>query len=312
MMRILITGVTGQIGGALAIRLQGIGEIIEADRRKLDLSNPNSIPRALTNMAPEVIFNPAAYTQVDNAEREREMALVVNAQAPGVMASWAAERNIPFVHFSTDYVFDGTGERPWREDDCANPLSAYGLSKLAGENAVRAAGGAFLIVRTSWVYSAQGRSFLLAITRLARERRELRVVADQIGAPASAALVADAFRQILNDQRAVLPTRFAQAHGLVHLTASGETSWYHFANAIIDGLRRRGVILKVKRVLPITTHEYAAPAKRPHNSRLSLERLQQVFGVAMPDWRTALDPELDVLAKSLMSHRGSGPLPGRP
>jgi dTDP-4-dehydrorhamnose reductase len=298
-MRILITGVTGQIGSALTSRLQAIGEVIEADRTKIDLSKLNTIPRALASMAPDVIFNPAAYTLVDNAENEREIAMLVNGQAPGVIASWAAERNIPFIHFSTDYVFDGTGERPWREDDLAKPLSTYGMSKLVGENAVRAAGGSFLIVRTSWVYSAKGKNFLLAITRLAGERRELLVVADQIGAPTSAALIADAFRQILSEGRGILSTRFAKANGLVHLTASGETSWYHFANAIIDGLRDRGVMLEVKRVLPITTYEYSTPAKRPHNSRLSLERLQQVFGVTMPDWHTTLGVELDNLAKSL-------------
>ena len=187
-MRVLVTGVTGQVGGALVARLHGEATIVAADRAALDLAAPHAIPHALDRMAPDIIINPAAYTFVDEAEDERELAMRVNGQAPGAIARWAAARAVPFIHFSTDYVFDGSGAKPWREDDPARPLSAYGASKLAGENEIRAAGGCSLIIRTSWVYAAQGDNFLRTIMRLAQERKELRVVADQIGAPTSAPL----------------------------------------------------------------------------------------------------------------------------
>jgi dTDP-4-dehydrorhamnose reductase len=235
-MRVLVTGVTGQVGGALVARLRDEATIIAADRAALDLAAPHAIPAALDRMAPDIIINPAAYTAVDAAEDERELAMRVNGKAPGAIARWAAARAVPFIHFSTDYVFDGSGTKPWREDDPARPLSAYGASKLAGENEIRAAGGCFLVIRTSWIYAAHGDNFLRTIMRLAQERQELRVVADQIGAPTSAPLIADAVADILSVGVENLRRRFAQVGGLVHLAARGETSRYGFAGAIVGGV----------------------------------------------------------------------------
>ena len=205
-----------------------------------------------------------------------------------MLARWAQQRNVPLVHFSTDYVFDGSGERPWREDDATGPLSAYGESKLAGEEAIRAAGGTFLIVRSSWVYAATGTNFLRTIARLARERKELRIVSDQVGAPTSAAVIAKAVMAMLGDDLEEFRLRCAQAGGLVHLAASGETSWHGFATAIVDGLKARGVKLAVEQVHAIKSEDYPTRAKRPRNSCLDLSRLQQVFGITPPPWRDAL------------------------
>jgi dTDP-4-dehydrorhamnose reductase len=297
--RILITGVTGQVGGALNNRLKNIGTIVPADRTVLDLTRPASIASVLDRVAPEIIINPAAYTAVDKAEDERDLAMVVNGVAPGAIALWAAKHHVPLVHFSTDYVFSGVGKEPWRENDITEPLSAYGASKLTGENEIRAAGGCFLIVRTSWVYAAKGTNFLRTIARLARERTELRIVADQVGAPTSAALIADALARMVERGMDDLRTRITAASGHVHLAASGEASWHEFAIAVIEGLRTRGVELAVERVIPIRTDQYPTKARRPHNSRLSLGRLHQVFGITPPDWRSALEPELDCLAEEL-------------
>jgi dTDP-4-dehydrorhamnose reductase len=298
-MRIVVTGVNGQIGGALLPALRGHGTIIAVDRGALDLTQTEAIGEALQRLAPDIIVNPAAYTAVDKAERERELAMLVNAKAPGAMARWAKGRGVPLIHFSTDYVFDGSGDKPWREDDLARPLSAYGESKLAGENAIRAAGGCFLIVRTSWIYAAQGENFLRTIVGRARERKELRVVADQFGAPTSAAMIAGAIAHIMSGGFAKFCARCARADGLVHLAASGETSWHGFAGEIIEGLRARGRRLAVERVVPIRTDEYPTGARRPHNSRLALARLQAVFGVTPPDWRSALARELDAITPEL-------------
>lgn len=300
-MRILITGITGQIGRALVFRLQGRGTIVAADRAALDLAKPHAIAEALDRMGPDLIINPAAYTAVDKAEEERDLAMLVNGDAPGSIARWAATHAVPLIHFSTDYVFDGTGQRPWREEDPAHPLSVYGVSKLAGENAIRAAGGSFLIVRTSWVYAAHGTNFLRAIVGLARERKELRVVADQIGAPTSAALIAEAIDDMVSAEPAKLRARCAQADGLVHLAASGETSWHGFAGAIVEGLKRRGVRLAVEQIVRIRANEYPARALRPHNSRLDLTRLERVFGIAPPQWQAALASELEKMARDLLS-----------
>jgi dTDP-4-dehydrorhamnose reductase len=294
-MRILVTGVTGQVGGALVARLKGLGTVVPANRAMLDLTRPADLSHALDDLAPDLIINPAAYTAVDKAEDERELAMRVNGDAPGAMARWAAARGVPLIHFSTDYVFDGSGERPWQEDDPPRPLSVYGASKLAGENEIRKANGPSLIVRTSWVYAASGANFLRTIARLASERDELRIVADQIGAPTSASLIANSIESIVAKSAANLPTKFAEANGLIHLTASGETSWYDFALSIVAGLRSRGVSLAVKRILPIRTDQYPTPATRPHNSRMDLDRLRRVFGITPPLWDMVLAIELDQL-----------------
>ncbi len=236
-MRILVTGVTGQVGAALRAPLESAGSVIAADRSVLDLSRPEQLRSTLDRMSPDLIVNPAAYTAVDRAEEERELAFRINAEAPGAIARWAAGRGVPFIHFSTDYVFDGSGERPWREDDPTGPLSAYGASKLAGEQAIRSAGGSHLIIRTSWVYAAQGSNFLRTIVRLAQQRAELRVVADQFGAPTSARLIAGVVADMLRSSP-LLAERFAASGGLVNVSASGETTWHGFATAIVEGLRR--------------------------------------------------------------------------
>jgi len=298
-MRILLTGVSGQVGSALLPRLQKIGKVIPSDFDTLDFTKPVLLANALDRIAPELVINPAAYTAVDQAEDALGIATAVNATAPGVIARWAAARDIPFIHFSTDYVFSGAGERRWREDDAPEPLSAYGATKLAGDRAIQAAGGRHLILRTSWVYAARGKNFLCTIARLARERKELRIVADQIGAPTSAALLAEAVTDIVADGIDHLRKRCAEADGLVHLSASGETSWHGFACAIIDGLRARGITLAVEQIVPIRTDEYPTRAKRPHNSRLDLSRWRHVFGQTPPHWETALAPVLDEFAHGM-------------
>jgi dTDP-4-dehydrorhamnose reductase len=303
-MRILVTGVTGQVGSALAARLPASAISLAADRTVLDLAAPQMLAATLDRLAPDLIFNAAAYTAVDKAEDEAELAMCINAEAPGVLARWAAAHDVPFVHFSTDYVFDGSRARAWREDDAPQPLSVYGTTKLAGENEIRGAGGAFLIVRTSWVYAAEGRNFLRTIVRLARERAELRIVADQIGAPTSAALIGDAVTRMLSGGLEALRQRCARAGGLVHLAACGETSWHGFAAAIVEGLKARGVTLAVERIVPIASADYPTKARRPQNSRLDLSRLQSIFGIAPPPWQNALSPELDRLARELTATNG--------
>lgn len=298
-MRILITGSTGQLGRALTSRLRSCGDVTATDRSTLDLAKPDAIPALLDKLRADLIINTAAYTAVDKAEDEPELAMLINGEATGALARWAARNTVPLIHFSSDYVFDGKGTRPWREDDAPNPLSVYGASKLAGETAVQAAGGAFLIVRTSWIFDANGRNFLRTIAALAREREELSVVADQVGAPTSAAVVAEAVAGILDGACtgiADCAARFAAARGVVHVCASGEANWHEFALAIVDGLRSRDVKLGAARVIPIRSDEYPARARRPLNSRLDLERLRGTFGIITPHWQTALKPELDALA----------------
>lgn len=298
-MRILVTGVTGQVGSALVHRLRPLGTVLAADRAMLDLARPSEISGQLDKLAPDLIVNSAAFTAVDRAERERELAFTINAESPGAMARWAAAHRVPFVSLSTDYVFNGSGNRPWREDDTPSPISVYGESKLAGENAIRCAGGPHLILRTSWVYAAQGRNFLRAIARQACEHAELKVVADQVGAPTSAALVAEALACILSRSGTPLENDFAALGGIVHLAADGCTSWHGFANAIIGGLRERGVAVRAERVTPVSTDDYPTCAARPRNSRLDLGRLAQRFGIRPMHWTAALQPELDRLAQIL-------------
>jgi dTDP-4-dehydrorhamnose reductase len=304
LLRIFVTGVSGQVGGALAARL---GErAYPADRSLLDLARPADIPVVLDRLSPDIIINPAAYTAVDNAEGEANLARTVNAEAPGTIARWAAGRNVPFIHLSTDYVFDGSGKRAWREDDKTGPLSVYGRTKMDGEEAVRSAHGPHLVVRTSWVYAARGKNFLRTIARLAAERQELRIVVDQCGAPTSAALIARALAQMVGEEKTTMVRRFAAAGGLVHLAASGVTSWHGFAGAIVQGLRARGIRLAVERLVPIRTEEYPTRAIRPLNSRLDLTRLANVFGVSPLKWEAALSDELDRLAKELLMNNLQG------
>src|SRR4051812_48777719 len=274
-MRILVTGVSGQVGGAVLPLLRQ-HNVISADRAALDLSEPDRIAAALDRLDPEFIINPAAYTAVDKAEDERELATRVNATAPGALARWARSRGVPLIHFSTDYVFGGSGTALWRESGATGPLSVYGSSKLAGEEAIRAAGGSSLIIRTSWVYAARGANFLRTILRLARERKELKIVADQIGAPTPAPVIAETVVGLLSGGREAFAARAREARGLVHFAAGGEPSWHGFATAIIEGLRARGVPLAVEQVTPIPTEAFPTRATRPRNSRLDLSRIRQV------------------------------------
>jgi len=300
-MRILLTGTTGQVGGALQPALARIGTVLAPGRAEFDLAEPDTLVDALDRLAPDLIINPAAYTVVDRAEDERDLAFRVNGEAPHRIAAWAASRGVALVHFSTDYVFDGMGERPWREDDATGPLSVYGASKLAGETAVRSAGGPHLIVRTSWVYAARGSNFLQTIVRLARERRELRIVADQIGAPTSARAIARAVATIVGEDGVALPQTFARAGGIVHLACSGETSWHGFAAAIVEGLTARGIMVEVESIVAIRTEDYPTKAHRPRHSRFDQTWLRQVFGIELPAWADALAVELDALAADATS-----------
>jgi dTDP-4-dehydrorhamnose reductase len=294
-MRILLTGSNGQVGGALRPLLEKGGTVIAPSRPEFDLSKPETLAAALDTLKPDLIINPAAYTAVDRAEDERELAFLVNATGPAAIATWSARHRVPLVHFSTDYVFDGSGDRPWREDSATGPLSVYGASKLAGDLAVRAAGGPHLIARTCWVYSAGGANFLRTIARLAGEREELRIVADQVGSPTTAGVIADVVAGVVWSNASNLEEVFARNGGVVNLACAGETSWHGFASAIVAGLKSRGVRLAVKTIIPIATADFPTKAERPANSRLDLSRLRDRFGITTPAWQEALSPELDSL-----------------
>jgi len=294
--RILVTGVTGQVGSAVAARFAEFATVISADRSRLDLSRPEQLADQLESLAPDVIVNPAAYTAVDRAESEQDLAYRVNATSPGVMARWAAARGVPFIHFSTDYVFNGSGERPWREDDAVGPLNVYGASKLGGEQAVQSAGGPHLIIRTSWVYSANGANFLRTMARLMREREELTIVADQYGAPTTAAYIAESLTHILRNNSTNLPAALAASGGRLHLAAGGVTTWHGFAEQIRRGLGQRHVRVVTQQIRPIPSSQFKSAATRPLNSRLDLSRLVSAFGIQPKPWNELLAAELDQLA----------------
>lgn len=281
---ILLTGVSGQVGWELRRTLAPLGRVVGLDSRALDLADETAIRRKVAEVRPRIIVNPAAYTAVDKAESEPERARLINAYAPGVLAAAARDCAAILVHYSTDYVFDGAKDAAYLEDDATRPLNVYGATKLAGEEAIRAAGVRHLILRTSWVYGARGGNFLLTMQRLMRERAELNIVADQIGAPTWSRLIAEATAQIL--AQCLSPARGAdrpEPWGTYHLTCAGETSWYGFAAAIAE-LGGHATRLK-----PIPTADYPTPARRPANSRLDNGRLARVFGLRLPHWREALE-----------------------
>lgn len=280
MTRILLTGINGQVGWELQRALQPLGEVIAVDRQRLDLANPDRIRALLREVRPTIIVNPAAYTAVDKAETDCDLALAINAVAPGILAEEAKRLGALLVHYSTDYVFDGTQATPYAEDATTAPLSVYGRSKLAGEQAIAASGCRHLIFRTSWVYGLRGRNFLLTMLRLAGERDELSVVADQRGAPTWSRQIAEA--------TALALARYTDQQGIYHLAAAGATTWHGFATALLTIAHARGMIARLPTVRAITTDQYPTPARRPANSLLSCARLRADFGLTLPDWDTQL------------------------
>jgi dTDP-4-dehydrorhamnose reductase len=299
---ILLTGKSGQLGSELDRLLPKLGAVIAPGRDELDLREPEKISQVMRSTKPQLVVNAAAYTAVDAAETDEANALAVNGEAPRLLAKEAKKIGAMLIHFSTDYVFDGSKKAPYVETDPPNPLNAYGRTKLAGEDAIRNSGAAHLIFRTSWVYATHGRNFLLTILRLATEREELKVVDDQVGAPTCALDLAEATTRILAgivNSSSSQPS-FPEASGTYHMTASGQTTWHEFAKAILEEARRapqnlpwlasatKGRPLIARRVVPISTEEFPLPARRPANSVLSNARLKQVFGVTLPDWRTQL------------------------
>jgi len=286
--RILLTGVNGQVGWELQRTLAPLGEVIAADRSVLDLSDTASIRRGVAAIAPDLIVNPAAYTAVDKAESEPELAHAINALAPAELAACG----VPLVHFSTDYVFDGRKAGAYTEDDTPNPLGVYGATKLAGDLAVQRAGTPYLILRTSWVYGLRGRNFLLTMQRLARERESLAVVDDQFGAPTWSRLIAEATALVVA-RWLERPDRNAVS-GTYHLTCGGRTTWHGFTAAILAHLAQTETKLAKLNAIPTTA--YPTPAARPTNSQLDCDKLAATFGVRLPDWENALalclDPNL--------------------
>jgi dTDP-4-dehydrorhamnose reductase len=284
---ILLTGTSGQLGFELQQTLNSLGTVIAPDRHALDLTNPDQIRQIVREVKPDLIVNPAAYTAVDKAESEPQAAMAANGVAPGVFAEEAKRSGAVFVHYSTDYVFDGAKPEPYVEGDVCQPLNVYGATKLAGERAVEQVGGRYLVFRTSWVYGARGKNFMLTMLRLAQDRRELRVVADQVGAPTWTESIARGTADILRD--AMVQYRsdddWWKLHaGIYHMTAGGSTSWAEFATAIFESAK----LTEPPRIVPITTDEYPTPAQRPRNSRLSNEKLLRTFGIQLPQWREAL------------------------
>jgi dTDP-4-dehydrorhamnose reductase len=300
--RILLTGKNGQVGTELAIVLPELGEVIALDRQELDLSRPDDIRRTIREIRPSLIVNAAAYTAVDQAEKDEDVAQAINADAPALMAQEAARIGAGLVHYSTDYVFDGSKHSPYEENDPTNPVSVYGRTKLAGEQAIREAGLPHLIFRTAWIYGTRGRNFLLTILRLASQREELRIVRDQIGAPTWCREIARGTASVLGrlsqDGKGALS--LPETGGVYHMTAAGVTTWYDFAEAILDEASHAppnlswlaaatgGRTLMARRITPITTAQYPTPARRPAYSVLSNTQLAQRFGVQLTDWRTQL------------------------
>jgi dTDP-4-dehydrorhamnose reductase len=296
-MRIVLLGKDGQVGWELQRALSPLGELVAFGRAEADLEDVPALVARVRAERPGVVVNAAAYTAVDKAESEPDRATRINAEAPGALAKLCAELGAWFVHYSTDYVFDGTKATPYEEGDATNPLSVYGRSKRDGETAIAAAGGRHLVFRTSWVFAARGGNFAKTMLRLAAEREALNVVADQYGAPTGAELIADVTALCLH--RVLHGTGGAALSGLYHLVARGETTWCDYARHVIAGAAARGATLKATpaEVQPIPTAAYPLPAPRPASSRLSPDRLETAFGLRMPDWSYHVDRMLDEILK---------------
>ena len=297
MSRILVTGRNGQVGFELLRSLAGLGQVVAAGREQMDLSDPDSIRRGVREAKPDLIVNAAAYTAVDLAESEPELAHAINGVAPGILAEEAKRLGAALIHYSTDYVFDGSKGAPYIEDDEPRPLNVYGKSKLAGECAIQAVDMPHLILRSSWVYGARGKNFLRTILRLAREREELSVVDDQVGAPTWCRAIAEATCGILKQLGYGQPTfrnACAEKRGIYNLSAAGQTSWHGFAAAILAhaASARPGnfefTLARVPALKPIATEQYPTPAARPRYSVLANAKVQRVFGVALPEWNASL------------------------
>ncbi|MEA9563703.1 MULTISPECIES: dTDP-4-dehydrorhamnose reductase [unclassified Xanthomonas] len=298
-MTTLVFGANGQVGTELLRALAADGAVTATTRSGqlpdgsaceiADFDAPDTLTGLLDRLNPTAVVNAAAYTAVDRAEQDRDSAMRANAQSPGVIAQWCAVHDVPLVHYSTDYVFDGQGTAPYREESQTSPLGVYGETKLAGEQAIRASGAQHLILRTAWVYASHGANFLRTMLRVGAERDELRVVADQIGTPTPAALIADVTAQLLRQ-------RSPGTSGTWHLTAAGQTSWHGFAEAIFEKAVAAGLLARAPRVVPITTADYPTPAKRPAYSRLSIDKLQNDFGIVLPQWQAGLQQVITELA----------------
>lgn len=292
-MKLLITGGTGQVGFELKRQFSLFGEVLAPQRNELDLASPSAVEAYLDTHRPSLILNAAAYTAVDNAEQEPELANRLNARLPAQLAAYSAAQGQWLVHYSSDYVYPGSGNTPWQEQDTAGPLSVYGQSKRQGDQAIQASGCHHLIFRTSWVYSARGNNFMKTMLRLGRERDALKVVSDQIGAPTPARLIAQVSAQAMGViMSSSQPT---PCSGVYHLAPSGETSWHGFASEIFRLAAEQGepLMISPEQVAPIPTHEYPTPAARPLNSRLCCERLEQALKVSLPSWQHQLSLTLE-------------------
>jgi dTDP-4-dehydrorhamnose reductase len=292
-MKLLLLGRDGQVGTALTQLLAPLGEIVALGRDGADLSQPDRLAAIVQRERPDVIVNAAAYTAVDKAESEPELARLVNADAPAALAQVAAETGAWLIHYSTDYVFDGKKSEPYVEDDATAPLNVYGATKRAGEVAIGDVGGKHLIFRTSWVHAPGRSSFAAKILTLAQSRDELKVIDDQIGAPTSARMIAEITRRALEQIERGRPLD----SGIYHLAAAGETSWHGYASYVVGEALKRGATLRVAmdRVLPVPSSAFPSPARRPHNSRLSTYKLRSALGIDLPDWRVDLMGTLDTL-----------------
>lgn len=298
-MRILLFGKNGQVGWELQRSLAPLGEIIALSSTSTEwcgnFTQPEGIAATIRALKPHVIVNAAAHTAVDKAESEPDLAQLINAQAVEIIAHEAKNLNAWLIHYSTDYVFDGSGASPWQEADATHPLSVYGASKRAGEAAIQASGCKHLTFRTSWVYGARGGNFAKTMLRLGKERERLTVINDQIGAPTGADLLADVTAHAIRTALAK-----PEVSGLYHLVATGEISWHGYASFVLDFARRAGVALKVHTIDPVPTSAFPTPAQRPHNSRLNTQKLQSTFNLQLPHWQTGVERMLiETLEKSL-------------
>jgi dTDP-4-dehydrorhamnose reductase len=295
-MKILVTGKNGQVGFELQRSLAHLGEIVAVDVEDCDLSNPDSIVALVQSVKPDLIVNPAAYTAVDKAESEPEIAFAINATAPMVLATQANLLHIPIIHYSTDYIFDGTKDGFYVEDDFANPQSIYGKTKWQGEKNVRGACPRHAILRTSWVFGVHGGNFLKTIFKLAQERDQLKIIVDQFGAPTSARLLADVTAEIAKQ---FLSGEEEHKAGTYHLVGGGETTWYGYALKVVELANMLGINTRVqaKDILPIPTEDYPLPAPRPKNSRLSTNKIKAAFGIDIPDWSEDVEQVLKQVIK---------------